>query len=34
MGRTVMPENNELAYRDWEYARISDYYRNLDPNWS
>lgn len=21
-------------YRNWEYARIGDYHRNLDPNWS
>lgn len=22
------------GYRGWEYARIGDYHRNLDPNWS
>lgn len=21
-------------YRGWEYARVGDYHRNLDPNWS
>ncbi|MEI8349050.1 MAG: class I SAM-dependent methyltransferase [Candidatus Omnitrophota bacterium] len=22
------------CYRDWEYKRLGDYHRNLDPNWS
>lgn len=26
-----MPES---AYRAWEYEKIGDYHRNLDPNWS
>lgn len=29
-----MSKNNELAYRGWEYARLGDYHKNLDPNWS
>jgi len=24
----------ENSYKDWEYARLGDYHRNLDPNWS
>jgi 2-polyprenyl-3-methyl-5-hydroxy-6-metoxy-1,4-benzoquinol methylase len=28
---TVMPSQ---GYRGWEYARIGDYHRNVDPNWS
>jgi SAM-dependent methyltransferase len=23
-----------IPYRNWEYARVGDYHRNLDPNWS
>lgn len=25
---------SKQEYRGWEYARIGDYHRNLDPNWS
>jgi len=32
-GEIEMTRDNK-GYRGWEYARIGDYHRNLDPNWS
>jgi SAM-dependent methyltransferase len=29
-----MRKGSTSGFRGWEYARISDYHRNLDPNWS
>jgi glycosyltransferase involved in cell wall biosynthesis/SAM-dependent methyltransferase/predicted O-methyltransferase YrrM len=29
-----MQKINGLTYRGWEYARLGDYHKNLDPNWS
>ena len=26
--------SSERHYRGWEYARLGDYHKNLDPNWS
>ncbi len=29
-----MQKSNKMTYRGWEYARVGDYHKNLDPNWS
>lgn len=29
-----MKNTDSPTYRGWEYAKIGDYHRNLDPNWS
>ncbi len=29
-----MSNQGKTAYRGWEYAKIGDYHRNLDPDWS
>ena len=33
-GKTGMQEDNTPSFKGWEYAKIGDYHRNLDPNWS
>ncbi len=27
-------QDSHVSYRGWEYARVGDYHRNLDPDWS
>lgn len=29
-----MNKSNSPEYRGWQYAKLGDYHRNLDPNWS
>lgn len=29
-----MSKSDDVKYRGWEYAKVGDYHRNLNPNWS
>lgn len=34
MATTVANVEDTASFRDWEYERLGDYHRDLDPNWA